>query len=698
MAVDTALPSLEELQEVLADELDQEREQTFAARLAADMPSLLEQMETLDIKKRLSFFKESILPETAWLNRLDRDNVIHEVWRLLKPIGISKDSIREEVAARIPKDEPLTTKSGQEHKKPPDVYNKWIELLAETRYCVDGSGFLCYKKHLQDGDIEEVPVANFLARPTKEISRDDGAEIEKTFEIVGLLAPGIPLPACSVVAKDFNSMSWIVPAWGLGPNLEPGAGAKDRLRHAIQCLSNNITRETVFTHVGWRRINGEWIYLHGGGSVGGKGIITDLSVDKLERYTLPETTDPEAIRWSLKLLDVAPAEVVIPLFALTFLAPLCEPLRKAGYEPAFVAWLVGTTGAMKSTLAGLFMCHFGEFTGKNLPASFRDTGNAIERKGFLVKDSVLCIDDYHPVSNQLEARKMQQTAQQILRQYGDRVGRGRMQANTKLRASLVPRGLALVTGEDMPTSGQSTTARFLGIELKKGDIDTGLLTELQANAGKLAQAMYGYLQWLAPGLDKVSGDLLERFNKYRQKATAGEQHSRLPEVVAWLYTGLLGGLNYAKSVGAIDKNTWRTLLDGGWKVLMELADRQGARITEERPTIKFLNVLSELLTSGSAYVQDVREPAPRSEIGFIGWKDNDWLYLLPDSVYKTVAQFCVAQGGVFPVTSKTLWKHLESEGLIFVSNEGGRIQRTVRETIGGQRQRVLKLLQTALQN
>ncbi|OPX94756.1 MAG: hypothetical protein A4E53_00014 [Pelotomaculum sp. PtaB.Bin104] len=698
MAVDTALPSLEELREVLADELGQEQEQGFAARLAASMPALLEQMEALDTKKRLAFFKDLILPEVAILEPLERDSVIHEVWRLLKPVGVSKDNIKKEVSARIPKDEQSTRKFEQGDARLPVVYDEWKKLLAETRYCIDGGGFLCYEKHQQDGDVDLVRVANFLARPVKETTRDDGAEIEKFFMVEGLLSPGVPLPACSIPAKEFAGMGWVVPSWGLGPNLEPGAGAKDRLRHAIQCLSNNVVRETVYAHIGWRRIKGEWVYLHGGGSIGGEGIIVDLSADKLERYTLPEIADPEAIKYSLKLLDVAPAEVAVPIFALTFLAPLCEPLRKAGCEPAFVVWLVGATGAMKSTLAGLFMCHFGEFTGKNLPASFRDTGNAIERKGFLVKDSLLCIDDYHPTSNQLEARKMQQTAQQILRQYGDRVGRGRMQANTKLRASLIPRGLALITGEDTPTSGQSTAARFLGVELKKGDVNVGLLNDLQANAGKLAQAMYGYLQWLAPELDKVSGDLRERFNKYRLKATAGEQHARMPEVVAWLHIGLLGGLNYAKSVGAIDRDTWKTLLDGGWRVLMELADRQGARIAEERPTIKFLNILSELLTSGSAYVQDVRDPVLKSEIGFIGWKDNDWLYLLPDSVYKAVVQFCAGQGSIFPVTPKTLWKHLESEGLIFVSSEGGRVQRTVRETIGGQRRRVLKLQKASLQN
>lgn len=493
-------------------------------------------------------------------------------------------------------------------------------------------------------------------------------------------------------------MNWPMNYWGLGANVEPGTGAKDRTRHAIQCLANGVKRETVYTHLGWRKIGGKWVYLHAGGAIGADNILVDVSANSMERYSLPETTEPDAMNWSLKLLDVAPPEVTIPLFSLAHLAPLCEALRRAGAEPSFILWLAGITGAMKSTLAALLLCYFGDFTGKSLPASFKDTSNSLEKKAFLTKDSLLVVDDYHPTASQQEARKMEQAAQQLLRGYGDRVGRSRMRADMSLRPSYVPRGLCLVTGEDTPDAGQSTTARYLAVELKKGDIDHTLMGKIQANADKLAQAMHGYIEWLALKMDDIPEKLRERFIKYRQKATAEGQHARIPEVVAWLHMGLYAGLDYAEETGAIERKTKEEFLVAGWRVLVTLAERQAQLIAEERPSAKYLSVLGELLTSGAAYVQDIHEPAPKEkEPGFLGWQDSEWYYLLPDTAYKAVAQFCANQGGHFPVTARTLWKHLEVEGVIFTEKNGNENRRLVKEYLpGAGRPRVLKLKVDAL--
>ncbi|OPX91940.1 MAG: hypothetical protein A4E53_00620 [Pelotomaculum sp. PtaB.Bin104] len=699
MAVDTALPSLEELQEVLADELGQEQEQTFAARLAVNIPALLEQMEALDIKERLAFFKDLILPETAWLEPLERDNVIYEAWRLLKPVGVSKDSIKKEVFARIPKDNQSTREFEQRDNKLPAVYDEWKELLAKTRYCIENSGFLCYMKHLPDGGVEPVTVSNFIARPIKEITRDDGIDTEKMFEITGLLAGGIPLQTVTVPAKEFAGMGWVVENWGLSACLEPGANAKDRVRHAIQSLAHDIPHEKIYVHTGWRKIENKWVFLHSNGAVGAENITVDLSVSGLNRYTLPDSTDDDAVEYSLKLLEVAPMEVTIPLFSLVYLAPLSEPLRQAGIEPAFVLWLVGLTGSLKSTIAALFLSHYGEFVGKNLPASFRDTPNSLEKKGFLVKDCILVVDDFYPSSSSLEAQKMKQAAQQILRMYGDRTGRSRMRADTNLQQTYAPRSLCCATGEDCPDSGQSTTARFLAVDLKRDDIDIKLLGELQANTGKLSQSMRGYLEWLAPRLDDVPEKLKKWFVQYRQKATEGKQHARLPEVVSWLFMGLVSGLDYAKHTGAINEEIKKSIQGAGWQVLMRLAEQQSRRIVDERPAIKFLAIISELLVSGAACVYNIHEPVPKeNEVNFIGWKDERWFYLLPDTAYKIAAQFCSGQGGHFPVTARTLWKNLDAEGLIFTEKNGTETRRLIQKRIGGEKYRVLQLDAAALKN
>jgi len=73
----------------------------------------------------------------------------------------------------------------------------------------------------------------------------------------------------------------------------------------------------------------------------------------------------------------------------------------------------------------LFLSFFGRFNSSDLPLSFRDTANSIMYNAFSLKDVLTCIDDFHP-SGRKEAAKLTETAQLIMRGYGDRIGRGKL--------------------------------------------------------------------------------------------------------------------------------------------------------------------------------------------------------------------------------------------------------------------------------
>ena len=74
-----------------------------------------------------------------------------------------------------------------------------------------------------------------------------------------------------------------------------------------------------------------------------------------------------------------------------------------------------------------------------------------------------------------------------------------------VHASLrIPRGLIVSTGEDLPT-GQSLRARMLIMAVAPGDVDRDKLGACQSDAaaGCYAQALAGYLRWLAPMLRRI---------------------------------------------------------------------------------------------------------------------------------------------------------------------------------------------------
>ena len=577
-----------------------------------------------------------------------------------------------------------------------DPLSKVRRILAKSGYEISDSGELMRKVIQKIGKIEaEVCklVANCILWVTSEITRDDGMTQTKRFTVAGRLAGGQSLPETPIPADQFANMNWTVKCWGLSVNIEPGQGNRDYLRHAIQLTAQGIPSKTVYSHLGWRKIGNEWEYLHAG--MTGK-IEVDVSEEGLQRYVLP-MANPARMKTAVEMLDVGPHEITFPLMGLMFLAPLGEPLRKASVEPSFVVWLVGLTGAMKSTLAGLFLSFFGRFDSRSLPGNFRDTANSLEKRAFACKDSVFVIDDYHPCSTDNEARQMQSSAQKLLRAFGDRQGRARMNSDSSIKQAYIPRGMALVTGEDLPDVGQSGSARYFALELKRGDIDKEKLTDLQARTDELASVMAAYTEWLSPQIDNLSANFRQQFEALRMAACQHGEHGRIPETVAWLQLGFSAFLKFAVETGSIKQTETDQLAGECWTILNKLAAEQSRTVNEDRPARKFLDALRDMLDVKTVWVRHFScVDSPSRDGQFIGWEDSDHYLLIPGETYKQVVKFTQAKGSRFPINDRRLWGHLASECLIETVADDNRVNNTILRTIDGKRQRVLALKKSAL--
>jgi hypothetical protein len=121
------------------------------------------------------------------------------------------------------------------------------------------------------------------ARILREIDKDDGSgTTQRHFEIGGMAADKCPLPVVTVQASDFPGLGWVVREFGASGIVSAGQATKDRVREAIQRFSRpEVTR--VYTHTGWRQIDGKWRFLHA-------GLADEIGVDldgSLSRYRLP---------------------------------------------------------------------------------------------------------------------------------------------------------------------------------------------------------------------------------------------------------------------------------------------------------------------------------------------------------------------------------------------------------------------------
>jgi len=344
------------------------------------------------------------------------------------------------------------------------------------RYCVE-DGRICIEKATRDGEVLIIPLCNFTAQVKEELVLDNGADTTRAFVLAGALCNGELLPVVRVPVSRFAGMTWITEQWGFGAIVNAGQSIRDQLREAIQRLSPSPRRRRVFTHTGWHKVEGGWIFLTSSGAVDRDGYEVDLGPD-LTRYALPRTPENpmEAMACSLRLLEIAPLVVTVPLLAAVFRAPLASVL------PLDLSlWLEGFTGSLKSTIAALFLSHFGDFSESSLPGSWLSTVNQLERRAFILKDVPFVIDDYAPLG--ADARELEAKAGRILRAQGNLAARGRLRSDLTERPGFSPRGIIIGTGEQHPP-GQSILARTLLLELERSAVDLSKLTGGLKTEGK----------------------------------------------------------------------------------------------------------------------------------------------------------------------------------------------------------------------
>jgi hypothetical protein len=573
-------------------------------------------------------------------------------------------------------------------------------------YFITRDGCLARSKQTPDGPVV-VPLCNFAARIIEQVTVDDGAERRITLKLTGQQQDGTQLPVIEVPADTFHMLDWVVAKWGTRAIVYAGMGTRDHLRTALQFLSNP-TVLTVYSHTGWRKIGDRWCYLHAAGAIGPNGNDSSVvvSLDRpLDLYQLPDPPSGralvDAVRASLRLLDVASDHVAVSLLAAVYRAVLgaCD----------FSMFLVGRTGIGKSELAALAQQHFGAaFTARHLPGSWSSTGNSLEATAFLAKDALFVVDDFNPTGSGTDVQRFHRDADRLLRAQGNNSGRQRMRPDGTLRPQKPPRGLIVSTGEDVPR-GHSLRARTLIVELEAGDVRFGPLTPSQhdAEGGLYAAAMAGYLRWLAPKYEELQKTLRQEVAELRDAAHQNGQHARTPVIVADLAVGWRYFLRFAVDSGAITKSEFAELWHRGWQALLKIAAEQQEHQTAADPVPYFVRLLASALASKRAHVTNAEGAGPDipeawgwrsvtigNNSGWqpqgkqIGWLDGDDLLLSPDAAFAEAQRFAEEQGEHLSIAARTLWKRMNERGML-KSREESRERLTVRRTLEGSRKEVL---------
>jgi hypothetical protein len=560
-------------------------------------------------------------------------------------------------------------------------------------------------KPTTDGPAIAIPLTNFCARIVATVTIDNGAETSLSFDIEAR-RHGRNY-AFSVPAKDFAPLNWVIEKMGPQSIVHAGMSAKDHTRVGIQTLSGVPAEHYQYEHTGWRQIGEQWVYLHGDGWIGGviPGSVSVALEGAMAGYRLPpvadEATTREAVRASLRMLELAKPEITYPLYTLVWRAAIetCD----------FAAHITGATQSGKSTVAALAQQHFGAtMNARRLPASWGSTANALTEIAFTAKDALLTVDDFVPKGTTYDVQKLNALAEQVLRAQGNNAGRSRMRDNATLRAARPPRGLILSTGEDIPP-GESLRARMLIVELARGDLKVEVLKHCQADAdaGLYAQAMTGFLAWLAPQYEKRRKEVREATVRMRDDWGQGEM-LRTPDILANLAAGFHLFLSFAMDCGAITEKDAHTLNRTAVEALRSCGEAQTRHQSANEPARRFVDLTRQAIVSGKAYLTSEtdgqpfdpaacgwrKEPDAHGDYFWkamgdrIGWITGDDVYLLPEAAYNVARRMGEVGGEGISIAPRTLAKRLRERGYLSTTDTT-RGTSTVRKVFGGAKRDVL---------
>lgn len=558
-------------------------------------------------------------------------------------------------------------------------------------------------------------IANFDVRLRRQVIVDNGIERTSHAVLGGVMCDGRELPEVRIASAEWNSLKWIGRVWGPTPSISADSGADRHVRAAIQHNSGtSLPVETVYACTGWRRDGGVWIYMTGTGAIGPDGLVADVRVElprTLEPYALPAPPEGErlreVVRASLRFLLLAPLHITAPVYAALWRSVL--PVL-----PDYVLVIVGKTTSGKTEIAARAQQHFGSgFDRLHLPGNWMSTSNSLEAGAFAAKEAFFGVDDLVMTGTRTDQEQTQKGFDRLVRSVGNHAGRDRCNPDGSLKGARPPRGLVVVTAEDIPPARQSAHARLFTIEVGSKDTDWDQMTRAQAEgaAGLPAEAMAGFLRWLAPRLDKVVETFAaEKDRLVRQVAGLGPMMRRTPQTCGDLLVGLRLFLDFATEAGAVTPDEGAVLLEACTRAIAEVAVDQGRAQAAHDPVNRFLAVLLSAFVTGRAHLVSTGGSAPDPSIAEawgwrlrktgsgqfandewtptgnrIGWLDpnGEDVFIEPEAAYSLVQDLTRSAGDGLSISRARLGKALCEAGRLVQTEMATHRCYTVRKVVPG---------------
>ncbi len=365
------------------------------------------------------------------------------------------------------------------------------------------------------------------------------------------------------------------------------------LRECLMADLAEATREAILTTLGWYIWKKKPVFAHAGGIIGSDSDVlntvmeaacgttqtqsltdidqacsdvpilggNDSPIENIHvevprqfnkyRLQVPQSIAEaqDAMRAVLDLLTLGDPNVTYIAVSAVFFSAL--------RDPRFALFLYGETGSLKTAFALLLLSFFVADPQESDCASFKSTANALAARFSTSGNVPVIVDDYIEMPGARQMSEEVKKADNLIRAIVNGNAKERSASDGSLRPSERPRGIAIITGEVLPSGLNSLKSRMVNIPVDKSSFDEAVSGprpnrfddfQMKAQNGVFTNAMGGFIAWAASNYNGYQ----EFFDQPEHVFSANEmQHHRLRDAANDVISGMVLMLLYAKDLSVI---------------------------------------------------------------------------------------------------------------------------------------------------
>lgn len=477
---------------------------------------------------------------------------------------------------------------------------------------------------------------------------------------------GIVEERMCILYKELNSVTQII------AKRFPTAIVYDRknvykIENALREKIAVIREMRVYTCAGWQEIDNVKVYIHKSQCLKNGRVLTELNLLSSKNYKINELV--EIYRRAIGLYDVSGTAAILVAYSLMGVS--YRIFDEAGYAPHFLLFINGKTGSFKTAISKVLYMQLVDDEHRDFPRRIdADTVTSFERA--LVesgRDTVTLYDDYAPAKNVQDQRALDSKLEVIIRMIGDGSTKSRSNIALEDKRGEGVKGAVVLTGE-LRGKGLSSNLRCLYCEIEKEHVNTENLSWLQKHRDGYTTLIQHYVFYLSQRWDEFVTTIKENFEKRRVAAGKILKSGRMVDtfVILLLLLDMLEMflIEYCSQDENAVSYEIRHL-----KGALESSVVQSEVLSEkEDPATIFMKALVSVMEKNNLYIIPKRDLASMAGKMIDGCEDENYVYLIPDSIYTNVVRWLRSIGVSFMLDLPRLGEMLCQSGYAMATSNG----------------------------